>query len=343
MQRVDPSCSKIKALTVLYIRALFYLVMVLLGEFPMQQASSQELARAEQKKEQGKESNTVPAQGKDSNSPEISLWSRKSGPHHDTPNPPRINEKKIRLKDLKKIRKKVFDPQYGRTESYQGIPLTRLIQGYKKQRHDDTLVLHFANGMAIMLDLDGTVLRELAPFIALEVCPDRGPCDRNFPPISKDDVDSPYQDPRPIVFHQGKLAVRSLFHPDLINGKNPGFSPWKYVDSLIGVEYVNKEAYKKQFFFGPSEGEKVFWHRCQYCHGVRLIGARMGWDFVNPLPIFEKRRAEVLLNHVKYPKTRAKQMGLMMPPQPDMELAEAETLWQWLKLAASSPSPAYSP
>jgi hypothetical protein len=273
----------------------------------------------------------------------ITLWSRKKGPHHDTPNPPRINEKIIKLSDLSPSRKKMFDAQYARTETYIGLPLSKIIKNYKKQHHDDSIVLHFANQMAILLDLEDEALGELAPFIAMQKCTSPNTCDKDFPSISKDDVDSPYQDPRPIVFNGGKLSVLSLSHPDLINPKNPVFSPWKYVDTLVGIEFVNKKAYKKQFFFGEEEGERVFWHRCQYCHGVRLIGARMGWDFVNPLPIFEKRRPEILLNHVKYPKTRAKQMGLMMPPQPDIQLPEAETLWRWLKMAAQKPSPEYLP
>jgi hypothetical protein len=69
----------------------------------------------------------------------------------------------------------------------------------------------------------------------------------------------------------------------------------------------------------------------------------MGWDFVHPLPIYEKRSPEILLNHIKYPKIRAKQMGLMMPTQPDMEISEAESLWKWLKLAAQKPTPEYRP
>lgn len=273
----------------------------------------------------------------------LTLWSRKTGPHHNTPNPPRINEKTLNIWELKPLRKKMFDAQYNRQETYLGVPLTKVLSQYKKQPHDDTIILHFANQMAVMLDLGGVELRELSPFIALQRCSRPSSCDKDFPTISKDDVDSPYQDPRPIAFNSGKLSVLNLRHQDLINPQNPIFSPWKYVDTLIGIEYVNKKAYKKQFSFGEEDGEQVFWHRCQFCHGVRLIGARMGWDFVNPLPIFEKRRPEVLLNHVKYPKTRAKQMGLMMPPQSDIELPEAETLWKWLKEAAQKPSPEYQP
>lgn len=274
---------------------------------------------------------------------EIVMWSRKRGAHHDTPNPEKTNEKIIKLSNFKQIKRKMFDAQYGRTETYFGIPLSKIIHQYKKQKHDDMVILHFSNRMAIPLELDGSKLKEVFPFIALQLCPNKGPCDKVFPAISKEEIDSPYQDPRPINFNNNKIVVTTLRHPDLIEPKNPVFSPWKYVDSIVGLEFVNKKAYQKQFSFQEEEGEKVFWHRCQFCHGVRLIGSRMGWDFVNPLPIFEKRRPEVLLNHVKYPKIRAKQLGLMMPHQADMELPEAETLWKWLKAAAQKPSPEYLP
>lgn len=274
----------------------------------------------------------------------VTLWSRSTGPHHDTPNPPRVGEKFISYDDFKPISRKSYDAQYGRSENYKGIPLKNILNRYKPQAHDDAFILHFANKMAILMPRNSPALRKLVPWVALEICTTKnGPCESQFPEISKDEIDSPYQDPRPLQFLSSKFVVQSLDHPDLINPNKPIFSPWKYVDSLIGIEFVNQEAYKKQFFFGAEPGEKVFWQRCQYCHGVRLIGSRMGWDLVTPLPVYEKRSPEILLNHIKYPKIRAKQMGLMMPNQPDMELQEAESLWKWLKSASRKPSPEYRP
>ena len=72
-----------------------------------------------------------------------------------------------------------------------------------------------------------------------------------------------------------------------------------------------------------------------------MIGARHGWDMVEPLPLWQKRRPDSLFNHVKYPIADATRRGLMMPTQKDVTSGEMFLLWKWMESVAKTPSPRY--
>jgi mono/diheme cytochrome c family protein len=272
----------------------------------------------------------------------ITIWSRKSANYTDNLNPQLLRVKEMDLHKIDLVRVTRVDAQYGRKETYLGIPLTKILAEYKPQSHDDAVILHFSNGMRIPLPLESLAQHQV--FLALKICPKKEACSQSFPAIEKDDAYMVGADPRPIVFHGNKIVVDKLFHPNAPERKKMAFSPWNHIDSLIGLETINSEAYQKQFSFGAEAGQNVFQMRCQFCHSVRYVGAAFGWDFVTPLPIYEKRTSQSLLNHVKYQKTRAAEMGLMMPNQADISEGEVSALWLWMRKAAKiNTLPSYKP
>ena len=74
------------------------------------------------------------------------------------------------------------------------------------------------------------------------------------------------------------------------------------------------------------------------------MGARFGWDFVEPTPIYSYRKpTRNLFLHVAYKPLDAAERGLMMPAMKFMSEADTALLWQWLKAVATKPMPAYAP
>jgi hypothetical protein len=277
---------------------------------------------------------------------ELVLWSCKSGPYMDDLNPDKQNPKTFAFAGRRLARRTLRDAKYGERRVYVGLPLEKILFSYRRQAYDDTAILHFENGMRIPVPLTSDVLERLDAFVAVEACTGRGKgaaCVAEFPEIAKEDVYGLQDDPRPITFTWNKLVVSTPWHPNVPVYGTGRFSPWRHADTLVGIEFVNSAAYWRQFDVGAAAGQQVFVSRCQFCHAVRYVGARFGWDFVTPLPLYEKRPPEQLLNHVKYPKAMARRMGLMMPTQPDVSLPEMQALWTWMRGVAKRPLRDYQP
>jgi len=263
------------------------------------------------------------------------LWSRHAGNHADYAQVPKDHPKDVFVSDFKLQRRKKIDEQYHQTETFLGLPLVTLIKSYKPKFQDNAVILHFANGMAVPLPLEDEVLTKLDAFVALKICPAKGPCTSAFPPVSRDDVYALTSDPLAIHFKWNKILASSPWQPDVPKARAQIFSPLRHVDTLTGLEFVHWDKYKAQFQLGEPEGEKIFFERCQFCHGVRHVGASFGWDVVAPLPLHEKRTPDTLLNHVKYPKLQAREMGISMPTQGDVSADEMRAVWAWMKLAVT--------
>jgi len=150
------------------------------------------------------------------------------------------------------------------------------------------------------------------------------------------------------VFSGNKIVVAVLWHPAVAAAAQPTFSPWRHTDTLTGIELVSSKAYYLQFAVGGDDfvprGQAVFQQSCQFCHGVRKVGAKFGWDFVEPAPIWTvHRQPKNLFLHVAYKPLDAAERGLMMPAMRFMSQDDAALLWRWLKAVASNPTPAYAP
>jgi mono/diheme cytochrome c family protein len=271
----------------------------------------------------------------------LEAWTRQPGKYSDEQNPDRKGVLAIDPFQLKLRTKTLEDIQVGQKVSYRGIALATLVKNAKAAAGTDLVLLHFENGMLVPIPIGQ--LGRLDAFLALEVCNERGKnCKNEFEPVSRTAIYLESPDPRPIKFTWNKIVVGSLWHPELPKGDND-FSPWLYINSLKGIEFANSAAYYQQFANGKSTGDQVFRARCQYCHSVRYVGAKMGWDFINPLPIYEKRTPATLTGHVKYEKSMAYKMGTQMPPQKDVEDEEMKRVWEWAREFGRTPVRAYSP
>jgi mono/diheme cytochrome c family protein len=236
------------------------------------------------------------------------------------------------------------DAQTGATQTFRGVTLEALIREAAPAPALDLVVLHFQNGMAVPLPFrDEATLKALDPLVALAVKTKDGWVSA-FPPLAK--KDSGARDTRPITFEGNKLVVASLAHPYQPKAADEA-SPWQHVDSLTGLEFAVASAWDAQFAAGDAaplkEGQRVFLSRCQFCHGVKRVGASYGWDFLDPLPITGHRTAKSLALHVRSREGDAPEKGLMMPALRDVTEAQVAAVWKWVEaLSKKGPRP-YQP
>lgn len=248
----------------------------------------------------------------------------------------------VRLDDLSLQWSERFDAQAGAKRWYLGVPLGAVLSQHARSSDSDLALLHFTNGMIVPVPIPNS---NSEIFIARATRRAKNdPADYAFPEVPKKQGMRP--DPRPITFGANKVVVEGLEHPFAPDPKSSSFSPWAYVDTLIGIELVRRERWDRQFDVGTGvirHGRDVFLSRCQFCHGVREVGAKFGWDFVDPTPLFEYRTPKSLYPHVRFQNTIAAEKGAMMPAQKDVVPAEIEDLWAWMKaIAILGPRP-YAP
>lgn len=251
----------------------------------------------------------------------------------------------LALRQLKVIEVTGEDAQYGGARTYRGVKLEALIAAAKPGWHLDVALLHFRNGMVVPVPFrQEALMRKLDVLVALEHKAD-GKWSAAFPQIPKPGAES--RDRRPIVFEGNKVAAKTLFHPALPVDANDDASPWRYVDSLAGVEFVDGAAWNAQFSAGDDatvkQGEALFLARCAFCHGVKKVGASWGWDLVEPIPLSEHRAPKSLWLHIKSRPADAPEAGLMMPAFRDVKEAEAAALWKWMAAIAKTGPRPYAP
>lgn len=239
--------------------------------------------------------------------------------------------KPVNLATLKSVEVTRPDIQAAGQAHYRGVTLSSVVALVKAPATADTVLLHFANGMQVPLPRDPKQWRELDPFIALSVERD-GVWSAAFPEVTKAGAED--RDARPLVFNGNKFVVSTTAHaavPEV--ARLNGFTPFAYVDSLVAVELVSA-AQRERALKGTSsetarDGFKVFVGRCQFCHGVKLAGAKYGPDFA--LPRLAEKDARELLLHVRYRDRDAAEKGLMMPFFKDVSAEDIKALLTWLR------------
>jgi hypothetical protein len=276
----------------------------------------------------------------------VETWVRASGPVTGD-QPPRQAVATLNLDALPLVEVERVDIQYEGLRAFRGIAVKTVIDRLAPDASLDLAILHFANGMAIPLPFrDAAVMKRLDPFIARAMETYRkGPIKTDF------FLDVPKKgamaDARPIVFHGNKVVVSERWHPAVAPGAQPAFSPWAHADTLVAIELAASGPYYRQFDVGGGlpvqRGLAVFEETCQFCHGARKVGAKFGWDFVDPTPIYTYQKASRnLFYHVAYKPLDAAQKGLMMPALKFMTETDAAALWQWMKAVATNPMPPYA-
>jgi len=267
---------------------------------------------------------------------EISVWSRV--PKSGQPRGVRDKLQQVDLKSLPNETAELFDAQLGRKAKYTFVPIANLIEAHAPTATNDLALLHFYNGMIVPLPFrNAAVMTDLKPVIAIG----------NFEPLRKDNEG--HLDVRPIHFAGNKVVVAKPTHPAIPEAIARDLNPWRHVDSLVGIEFVNDLAYYNQFQVNPGNqsaaaGFALVKQSCQFCHGARKEGAQFGWDFVEPIPAYSwRRKGTHLLYHIKYPRLEGEATGFMMPALRSISAVDAEYIWYWLKAVANEPMPPYAP
>jgi mono/diheme cytochrome c family protein len=273
----------------------------------------------------------------------LEIWQRDTGgPQKE----PRRDVRSIDLDALPLVEVRLMDVQYGGQFVYRGVRVQTLIERYDPPRAVDLALLHFANGMQIPLAFrESALVERLDLFVARQMRPSPGEpfVTGQFPRIDR--ARAGFVDVRPIEFGANKLVVGRREHPAVPEATQGIFSPWMYVDSLVGIELVSSAAYYAQFDVDPDPGVRaglaLYEQSCQFCHGARKVGAAFGWDFVEPVAVYSYRGARNLFYHVKYKPLDATAKGLMMPALSHLSEQDATSVWQWLRAIATRPMPPY--
>ena len=270
----------------------------------------------------------------------IEIWTRPAGatgddePTRQTPLP------------ISSFRMRTFertDVQYERKVTFKGFPISDVLDRAKPPANADLALLHFSNGMAIPLPFrDAAAMKRLDVQVAVAIAVDGKPAP--LPPVTRKVRE--YVDVPTITFDGNKIVVAESWHP-MLGADTKGWSPWVNSSSLAAVEFVVAEPYYAQFDVGTSEparaGFVLFKQNCQFCHGVHKIGAKLGWDFVEPAPVYTWRSSpRQLFMHVAFRPLDAPERKQMMPALKHMTEGDAAKLWKWLEAVGTTPLRPYA-
>jgi len=243
------------------------------------------------------------------------------------------------------------DAQYDAEIRMRGVSLSEILLRAQIPASADLALLRFDNGLQIPLAFrDSAYMTKLAPFIARATTTDRwlslhaGQVEDPRRPPSEEDL-------RPLHFHGNKIVVSDPGLAPLLPSVRSDLRPFMYADSLASIELVERASWEAQFDAGPAtrEGQAIFLGTCRYCHAVRGQGGALGWDFVEPYPIYSDEWVKrlkaganelnftpartMLAIHVKY---RASVDGnRTMPALRGMRPTEITALWAWLQAVGS--------
>jgi len=226
----------------------------------------------------------------------------------------------------------------GKTLTVQGVSLQTLIDKAPKDSVVDAARLRFRNGTEVVVPFDRLPMLDV--FVARRLKhSDQAPFTTDFDNVPLGQ--GSWRSPRSLVFTGNRVFVAAPAEPP----RGRGFSPWGFLDSLVEVELIHDASWQQVFQVSDetSTGRDVWRARCQTCHGVRGAGASFGWDFVNPLPLSTWRTPDGLYTHVRAHKIEAAQLGLAMPPQPDVSRDETDALHAWMTVLAKKPLAPYTP
>lgn len=274
----------------------------------------------------------------------VEIWTRAPGQYAVASAPARLRVVTVALDRVATHEVTRSDAQYDKaSHPYRVVDVEELLRGYGAPVSCDVALLHFDNGMVIPLPFrDRAAMERLHPAVARAMYRD-GKWSTSFPSIAKKDTEV---DARPIQFDGNKLVVADSWHPDVAPIAGASFSPWLHADSLSGIELVAGAAYLGQLDVDEKTqpGFALYRQSCQFCHGARNVGAAFGWDFVDPLPIYQYRKTNVsLYYHVHYRAWNKGERGLMMPPLAFITEDDAGALLKWLEAIGTKPLRPYTP
>ena len=266
---------------------------------------------------------------------EITMWTRKPG---DYSLGKKLNKMAVQTINLNKVKgetRTLDDVHYQKNMTFKGVSLMDLVATYNATPNLNLALLHFKNGMIYPVRREDRKSMQKI-FVAHMVKLKKG-FSYKFPDSVIKEVSRGGKVREIKTSFQGvKIAVQKDW---LRIGKDNrpihgSFNPFQYADSFVGIEFAEAEAYYNQFrvkdyFKKRFDGRVVYIAHCQYCHGVKGIGAAYGRDFIGDMPVFENLEPIALFKQVKQPNRGVS--ADLMPHQPDFKPSEARDLWKWLR------------
>lgn len=262
----------------------------------------------------------------------ITVWTRAAGQYGTKTPPKRQRVKKIPFAKLPLQEKKLFDTQYDKTLTYKGIALRTLLKRYKVDKQSDLALLHFENGIVLPVPIKLAKLQSpMRVFVATHWKKGKR-WTRSFPSLYV----YPKNKRALVSFDQNKVVSEKKAHPMMAPHLSDDLSIWRRVDSLKGIELVQEEAYYGQFQVSKSRthkrGYRVYRHACQFCHGIRKVGASYGPDFTLPVSVhLYINEPKMLRFHLNKRSVYANRLGQMMPAMKRLTGREGKDVWGWMK------------
>lgn len=273
----------------------------------------------------------------------IEAWTRSAGSPGDARAGTR---RKIALGALPLQTFERTDPQYERKLTFRGFALKSLLDRATPPAKADLALLHTANGMTIPVPFrDAVAMKRMDVMIAREVVIDGKPAP--LPGVPR--RTGTFAHVPGIEFQGHKLSVAEPWHP-MLSDKVAAeeFSPWRHADTLVAIEFVVARPYYAQFDVADGDdaraGMQIYKETCQFCHGARRVGAKYGWDFVEPLPLASWRTtAQSLYWHVAFRRFDAAERNLTMPALKHMTESDAAHVFRWMQELGRKPMRPYAP
>jgi cytochrome c2 len=201
----------------------------------------------------------------------------------------------------------------------------------------DFMLLHMANGMVVPVAV-AKLRDDRQVFIAVAIREGKS-WTSSFPASIR--PDPIVKDSKPIQFKGNKLVVGA----DWETAKD-SFTPWRYVDSLVGIEFIEWTAYFNQFRTkhekSSDRGREIYQSRCHFCHSMRGIGGKFGPDFATAVSE-DKQAWEALYNKVAGPKSAAEKLSHSMPSLNSFSKSDAKALVRWINVARKDMAGDYVP
>lgn len=281
----------------------------------------------------------------------IRIWTRSDGDHSGGKPLLRKNIVDLDLETRELQTAELNDHQYQQKSKYRGVYLDTIFAGYVAPKSADLALLHFDNGVVIPYPLAATKTQPNGvpalpkAFVAMRIWDTKTNFWTTRFPKAARHVPG-FRDARPIRFAYNKIVVETPTHPMVPDPFSASVDLWRVAGTLVGIEFVNEKAYYQQFSVSTEPnvqlGLNVFKQTCQFCHGVRKVGASLGWDFVHPFPVYRYRNTKKnLYYHVKYQILDAPEKGLLMPALKNLSAAEASAVWEWLRAVGTQPLKPY--
>jgi hypothetical protein len=240
----------------------------------------------------------------------------------------------------------VHDLQYAKDAWFKGVELYSALKQFNGGSNLDLVLLHFQNGMIIPIPRAPSSKFTTKVWIATAWLDATGKeIPGGFPRTARPGI--PQGDRVALIFKGNKLIADGLGHPFVPAEQTKWFSPWAHADSLAGIEFANFKAYYNQFSVAETpqqqHGYEASMKRCQFCHGAQGVGAKLGWDFVTPMPLYQRRSPQGIFYHATMATRDAGKHGRRMPTQPDLSPEEADGIWHYMERLAKTGVRPYTP